>query len=76
MKKFTLVQKLRNKIRIKGSLQLKIDKTAKIVGCTILSKGENNTLTINSNTDLRGSFLEILGDNCSITIDENCVIGG
>ena len=38
MKKFTLIQRIRNKIRIKGSVELQIAKNAKIVHCEISIK--------------------------------------
>ena len=75
MKKFTLLQRFRNKIRVKGTLNLDISKKAKLVGCNITSFGKNNTLTIADGTVLRGVELEILGDNCSICISTNCIVG-
>ncbi|MFT5661977.1 MAG: acetyltransferase-like isoleucine patch superfamily enzyme [Sulfurimonas sp.] len=75
MNKFTFIQKLRNKIRIKGSLDLDIAKNAKLANCTIRSKGSNNKLVIEDGTSLRYTELEILGDNCSILIGKNCGIG-
>ena len=75
MKKFTLIQKLRNKIRVKGSINLDIAKSAKIANCIIRSKGQNNKLIIEEGTVLRHTELEIVGDNCSIVIGKNCMIG-
>ena len=46
MKKFSFIQKLRNKIRIKGSLELDISKSARLVNCTIRNRGNNNKLII------------------------------
>jgi len=75
MKAFTFLQKLRNKLKIKGELDLEISKSAKLVGCTLKVKGKNNKLFIGENTVLRNSFLEIIGDNSKIYIQNNCMIG-
>lgn len=53
MKKFTLIQKIRNKIRIKGSVDLHISSNAKIVHCDISIKGENNKLLIEDGVTVR-----------------------
>ena len=74
MKNFTLIQRFRNKIRVKGHLNLSLDKTAKIVGCKIISKG-NTTLKIGKNTTLRGVYLELLDNDSTITIEDDCKIG-
>jgi len=72
---FTLVQKLRNKIRIKGDLDLSLAKNAKIVGCDIFVNGKNNQLIIEKNVKIRLTKIEIVGDNCCITVGENTTIG-
>lgn len=75
IKKFNLIQKFRNKIRIKDDLNIEISKSAKIVGCTLSSKGKNNSFIVNDNAVLRNVNIEILGDNCSIYIGKDCMIG-
>jgi len=75
MKKFSLLQKIRNKIRIKGTVSLSIANSAKIAGCDISIRGENNRLEIEEGATLRKSQIEILGNNCSIFIGKNCIIG-
>ena len=78
MNKFTFLQKLRNKIRIKGvnnKLVLENTKTLKLVNTKIYIKGQNNTLHIKNNVNIRNSFIEIIGDHCSIVIGDNCTIG-
>lgn len=75
MKKFTFIQRLRNKIKVEGTLNIDIGKNVKLVECSIHSSGENNTLVIEDNTVLRNSSLEILGNNCSILIGKDCMIG-
>lgn len=73
--KFTLIQKLRNKIKLKNLTNLQISKTAKLVDCSIYIKGKNNSLSIGNNTVLRKVNIEIIGDNCSILIGSDCMIG-
>ena len=75
MKKFTFMQKIRNKIRIKGSLDLDIAIDVKIANCTIRSKGKNNKLVIEEGTVLRYTQLEIIGDNSTLLIGKNCIVG-
>ena len=72
---FTISQRLRNKIKLKGSSSIKIPKSAKIVGCKILIRGKDNSLTIGSNTRLRNMTIEIIGDGCSVEIGDDCMIG-
>jgi len=75
MKKFSLLHKIRNKIRIKGKTTLNISKNAKIVNCTFYIKGNNNTIIIKDNTILRKVNIEILGNNCKLLIDNHVMIG-
>lgn len=75
MKKFTLIQKLRNKIRIKGSVEINISSSAKIVNCDVSIRGNNNKLVIEDGVTIRYTQIEILGDNCSIEIGKNSIIG-
>jgi len=75
MKKFTLLQKLRNKIRVKGTLDLDIEKSCKLANCSIYSKGSNNKLVIGKGSVIRYTQLEIIGDNNTIEIGSNCIVG-
>ena len=75
MHKFSFVQKLRNRIKLKGSCKLDIDKTTKIVGCNIFVKGQDNSITIKDNTVLRNIFINIIGNNCHLFIGKECMIG-
>lgn len=78
MSPFTLMQKLRNKIRIKGSgntILIDNKHSLKLVNTKIHIEGKNNTLHIKNNANIRNSFIEIVGDNCYISIGENCIIG-
>lgn len=75
MKNFTLIQKLRNRIKIKKTSILSISKSSKIVGCRILIRGKKNHLVVESGTRLRNMTIEIIGENCSVKIGRNCMIG-
>lgn len=75
MKKFTFIQRLRNKLRIRGNLDIDISKDAKLVGCRISVKGDNNKLVIDDGSILRNVYLEFIGNDCSIIIGKNCMIG-
>jgi acetyltransferase-like isoleucine patch superfamily enzyme len=75
MKKFTLLQKLRNKIRIKGNVDIRLAKNVKITNCDISIKGKNNTLVIEEDVTIRYAQIEILGDNCSVYIGKKCIVG-
>lgn len=73
--KFTFMQKIRNKIRIKGSVDLQISSPAKIANCDIFIKGKNTRLVIEEGVNVRYTQIEILGDNSSIHIGKNSIIG-
>lgn len=75
MKNFSFIQRLRNKIKVKSTLNISISKSVKLVGCTIYSSGNNNNLIIEDSSILKNVSLEIIGDNCSIIIGKNCMIG-
>lgn len=75
MRNFSLINKLRNKIRIDKSTNISIEKNTKIVNCTIVVKGKNNTLRIGANSKLKASRIEIIGNNCVISIGEDSLIG-
>ncbi|VVS90564.1 acyltransferase [Desulfoluna spongiiphila] len=65
----------RNKVRIKGDHFLSIDKSVRIRRCFISIKGENNRLVIHKGANIRDTYIEIDGSDCSIIIGENCRIG-
>ncbi|MCB5163002.1 acyltransferase [Marinomonas algarum] len=66
---------LRNKIKIKKEHKIDIAQNTRIRQCKININGKNNTLKILSGANLRGVNIEILGNNCTLVIGENCVIG-
>jgi len=75
MNKFTFLQKLRNKIKLKGAVTLEIDKSAKIVHCKIEILGSNNTLVIEEGVNIRNTQIEIVGENSLIHIAKECIVG-
>jgi len=75
MNKFTLMQRIRNKIRVVKNTQIYLAENAKIVNCRISVKGEKNSLTISDGTRLYGVVIEIIGSNCKIAIGKQCMIG-
>ncbi len=66
---------MRNSLKVKGRHNIEIDRDARIRGCDIIIKGKNNTLKIASNVSLKGAYIEIIGEGCSLIIGEGCVIG-
>lgn len=78
MNQLTFLQKIKNKIKIIGEnnkIVVDNNKSLKISKTKIIIKGSNNTLHIKSGVKINGSFLEIVGDDCSIIIGENSIIG-
>ena len=75
MNKFTLLQKIRNKIKVAPSAQLDIAQSAKIVNCSVTIKGKNNQLVIKEGARIRDVIIEIIGDDCLIEIGKNSMVG-
>jgi len=63
---FTFIQRVRNKIKVNKKASITIDKSVKMVDCSVLIRGKNNNLTIEENTVLRSVNIEIIGDNCIV----------
>lgn len=75
MRAFTFLHRVRNKIRVAGTPTIKIASSAKIVACDISITGTNNQLIIQEDVVVRNTQIEILGDNCTIFIGKNSIIG-
>lgn len=75
MNNFTFIHKLRNKIRVDSTTNIILGNNLKIIHCNIYVKGNNNTISIDDNSILRNTKLEIVGNNCSIKIGKDCMIG-
>ncbi|OCL97537.1 Galactoside O-acetyltransferase [Aliarcobacter thereius] len=75
MNSFSLMIKFRNKIRIQKDNNIIFGKNIKMSKCKVIIKGKNNLLKIEDNNILRNVTFEIIGNNCSISIANNCLIG-
>ena len=75
MNSFTLMQKVRNKIRVAETTLLSVAKSAKIVHSSITVKGRNNRLVIDEGARIYRTSLEIVGNNCLLHIGKNSMIG-
>jgi len=75
MSNFSLIQKIRNKIRIAKGTTVELGNNLKIVGTHITIKGKGNSLIIEDNCIIRNSNLEIIGEHCSIHIKRGTMIG-
>lgn len=72
---FSIINKLRNKIKVDTTTKIVIGEKLKISGCKIIIKGKNNQLIIGDNVRLRNVIIEIIGNNCSIIIGSDSMIG-
>ncbi|TYL46622.1 acyltransferase [Marinomonas sp. IMCC 4694] len=72
-KKYLLLA--RNTFKIKGHHHIDIATDVRIRQCKITIKGKNNTLIMARHANLRGVNIELIGDNCTLSIGEGCVIG-
>lgn len=75
MTNFTFMQKIRNKIKIEKSSNIKLGKHIKLVGCKITIRGKNNRLEIEDGVKIHRSIIEIMGNNCLVKIGKNSMIG-
>lgn len=75
MNNISLFKKITNKFKVMKNNSITIGKNIKMSGCRIIIKGNNNLLAIDNNTVLRKATIEIIGNNCSIQIGKNCMIG-
>jgi len=72
------MQKIRNKIRIKGNnhtIILEDGATTNIKGSSINIKGNNHTLHIKKNTRIKNVNIQITGENCKIIIGNDVIVG-
>lgn len=75
MNKFSIIQKLRNKIKIDLNTNIFLGSNLKMVGCNIYIKGTGNTLHIDNDSILRNVKIEIIGNNNIIKVGANNMIG-
>lgn len=76
MNQLSFIQKIKNKIKVAGkNNKILVDGSIKISKTRIVIKGSNNTLHVKDGVKINGSFLEIVGDDCSIIIGKNSIVG-
>lgn len=76
MNQLTFLQKIKNRVKTNGeNNKILVDGNIKISNTKIVIKGSNNTLHIKSGAKINGSFIEIIGNSCSIIIGKNSIIG-
>jgi acetyltransferase-like isoleucine patch superfamily enzyme len=73
--KFNLLHRLRNKIKVDKTSNISIGKNFKMSGCKVLISGKNNSLRFGDDIRLRDIFIQIIGDNCSITVGSGSMLG-
>ncbi|RXJ73498.1 hexapeptide transferase [Veronia nyctiphanis] len=67
--------KLRNRVRIDSGNTVHFGNNNRIRKCIVDIHGAGNTLIFKDGANLRGVHLELIGNNCTLTIGKNCVIG-
>jgi acetyltransferase-like isoleucine patch superfamily enzyme len=76
---FSILQRIRNKIKIKGNnhtIILEDGVKTNITGCNIYIKGEKCILHIKKKgCRIKNSHIEIIGNNCKLEIGNKCIIG-
>ncbi len=73
--KFNILHRVRNKIKVDKTSNISIGKNFKMTGCKVVIKGKNNSLTFADDIRLRSVLIEIIGDNCKITVGSGSTIG-
>lgn len=78
MNSLTIIQRIRNKIKTKGknnNIIVDNKKSLNLTGNNIYIKGNDNILHIMPNTTIKNTTIEIIGNNCSVVIGSNCMVG-
>ncbi|PNH80597.1 acyltransferase [Vibrio diazotrophicus] len=75
MANFSLLARLRNKIRINSGNTLEIGQNTRIRYCDIHVTGSGNKLVFKDGANLKGVCIELDGNNCTLVIGKDCVIG-
>lgn len=73
--KFNILHRFRNKIKVDKTSNVSIGENFKMTGCKVVIKGKNNSLIFGNDIRLRNIFIEIIGENCSITVGSGSTIG-
>ncbi len=75
MSGFTLIHRLRNKLRVDTGNMVSIGTGVTMSQCRVLIRGKGNRLIIGNGSTLRATTLEIIGEQCTLEIGPNCMIG-
>ncbi|MCL9780367.1 acyltransferase [Vibrio sp. S4M6] len=75
MSGFSIINKIRNKIKIQPQNKLNIHPSTRIRYCNIYIAGKDNLLVIAKGANLKRVSIELIGNNCTLIIGEGCVIG-
>lgn len=75
MAHFSLLARLRNKIRIGSGNTVEIGKKTRIRYCDIHVTGSGNKLVFKDGANLKGVCIELDGNDCTLIIGKDCVIG-
>ncbi|MCX6076321.1 MAG: acyltransferase [Campylobacterales bacterium] len=73
--KFNILHRVRNKIKVDKTSNISIGKNFKMTGCKVVMKGDNNSLIFGDDIRLRNLLIEVIGENCSITVGSGSTIG-
>lgn len=69
------LMRLQNKWRIAPGNHIEIADSARIKSCRVSIKGNNNRLVVAKGAYLRKVEVEIVGDNCTLEIGQDSIIG-
>ena len=75
MANFTLLNRFRNKIRIEPDNMVELGEKTRIRYCNVRVSGSGNRLILKEGANLKGVTIELDGNNCTLVIGKNCVIG-
>lgn len=75
MTNFSLLTRLRNKIRIRSGNTVEIGQKTRIRYCDIHVTGSGNKLVFKDGANLKGVCIELDGHDCTLIIGKDCVIG-
>lgn len=75
MAHFSLLARLRNKIRIGSGNTVEIGEKTRIRYCDIYVTGSGNKLVFKDGANLKGVCIELDGNDCTLIIGKDCVIG-
>ena len=75
MAHFSLLARIRNKIRIGSGNTVEIGEKTRIRYCDIHVTGSGNKLVFKDGANLKGVCIELDGNDCTLIIGKDCVIG-